>query len=765
MITITGTNGAAGTTGADGGVTGGNGGPGGGGQDKTTTVTMADFDFSNTGEAVFGDTHATVTQTGGMGGAGGAGGHGTQAGGGGGMGGDGGDSTLTLNNVSPPSNLNHRFNSNGGDGGTGGAGGTGGTVNGVGGNGGAGGDAVLNIIGGDAAVSGVRFIEFRALGGNGGHGGSGSASGNGGNGGNATVDVENMQIASSAPMFATGGNGGNGTVGGDGGDASIVVRNNLISTSVIAFLFQTGQGGTGSGGTNGADGVASLDFSGNTISGSPNSTLVIRGSDASDVTFSSSYAIQVDLSTQHLKIGDGMNTLVGVENVDLSGTGTAGHPDPFLFFHSATMIGDGLANSLSGTQGGDYIDGGGGADKLNGGGGNDTYMADSSDTITEKANGGTDTVLTSSTVFTLAPNVENLTLLDGGVTGYGNGLANVLAGNGADNALWGWGGNDIIYGMAGNDKIDGGTGADDMTGGTGDDTYVVDNALDVIHENAGEGIDTVMTDVNNYVLADTLENLILLGTAAKGTGNAGNNAISGNGGNNTLLGGKGDDTLHGGEGNDYLDGGTGADRLVGGTGDDTYVYGAGDFIVEKDGGGTDTVLSTLAYYHLGATLENVTLISDALNADGNNLANIMIGNAHDNVLLGGRGNDTLSGGDGNDTLWGGENADTMTGGNGSDTFVFATVFDSTTAAMDHITDMSQAQDRLDLSRIDADVDTDGDQAFHLVSHFTFNAGELVLNYNIGTDETTMLLDLNGDGAADFALLMNGHITSTSGWLL
>jgi Ca2+-binding RTX toxin-like protein len=67
-------------------------------------------------------------------------------------------------------------------------------------------------------------------------------------------------------------------------------------------------------------------------------------------------------------------------------------------------------NTLTGTANDDYIDGGAGNDTLIGGAGNDTYIVDSTtDTITENANEGTDTVR-SSVTYTLAANVENLTL-------------------------------------------------------------------------------------------------------------------------------------------------------------------------------------------------------------------------------------------------------------------------------------------------------------------------------------------------------------------
>ena len=68
--------------------------------------------------------------------------------------------------------------------------------------------------------------------------------------------------------------------------------------------------------------------------------------------------------------------------------------------------------------------------------------------------------------------------------------------------------------------LDGGAGADTMSGGAGNDTYVVDDAGDVVTEAAGEGTDTVRARVS-YTLGANVENLTLTGTGAiNGTGNA-----------------------------------------------------------------------------------------------------------------------------------------------------------------------------------------------------------------------------------------------------
>ena len=54
-------------------------------------------------------------------------------------------------------------------------------------------------------------------------------------------------------------------------------------------------------------------------------------------------------------------------------------------------------------------------------------------------------------------------------------------------------GNNLLTGLSGNDRLDGGAGVDHMLGGTGNDTYVVDNAGDVVDETDGDGTDTVQS--------------------------------------------------------------------------------------------------------------------------------------------------------------------------------------------------------------------------------------------------------------------------------
>lgn len=111
-----------------------------------------------------------------------------------------------------------------------------------------------------------------------------------------------------------------------------------------------------------------------------------------------------------------------------------------------------------------------GVDTLIGGTGNDTYVVDTTtDTITEAAGGGTDTVQ-SSVTFTLLANVEELSLTGGdAINGTGNSQINVLTGNSNNNILSGLGGGDTLIGDDGDDTLIGGTQADTLTGGNGAD--------------------------------------------------------------------------------------------------------------------------------------------------------------------------------------------------------------------------------------------------------------------------------------------------------
>ena len=254
-------------------------------------------------------------------------------------------------------------------------------------------------------------------------------------------------------------------------------------------------------------------------------------------------------------------------------------------------------------------------------------MIGTDDLVVEAINAGTDTVQSGIT-YTLTNNVENLTLTGTTViNGTGNVLNNVLVGNSAANTL------------------SGDAGTDTLIGGAGDDTYVVDNTLDVVTEALNEGTDLIQSSIT-YTLSANVENLWLTGTAAiNGTGNALNNVLTGNSAANTL---------------------------AGGAGNDTYVIGMGDLVVEAAGAGTDTVQSGTTYT-LTNNVENLTLTgTTAINATGNVLNNVLLGNSAANTLSGDAG------------------ADTLIGGAGDDTYVVDNTLDVVTEALNEGTDLIQS---------------------------------------------------------------------------
>lgn len=254
------------------------------------------------------------------------------------------------------------------------------------------------------------------------------------------------------------------------------------------------------------------------------------------------------------------------------------------------------------------------------------------------------------------------------------------------------GGDDLIYG--------GGIGHNTLAGGAGDDNYYVKTLTERVVELAGEGVDTVTSTVD-FRLSDNVENLRLTGEAIFGGGNALSNQITGNASNNELHGFDGDDKITGAAGDDKLSGGNGNDNLSGGAGNDTLTGDAGD---------------------------------DKLTAD--------------------EGNDSVLGGAGADTIEGGLGADTIGGGAGGDMFLFR---DGTiTNTPDLILDFSRSEgDKISLRAVDANTGVTGDQNFTFIGTGAFKkvAGEL--RFEVVGEATKVYGDVNGDGVADFTLVMPG----------
>lgn len=142
----------------------------------------------------------------------------------------------------------------------------------------------------------------------------------------------------------------------------------------------------------------------------------------------------------------------------------------------------------------------------------------------------------------------------------------------------------------------------------------------------------------------------------------------------------------------------------------------------------------------------------------------LFGGARADTLDGGKGHDVLAGGGGADIITGGEGIDHISGGAGADWFIYLSTADSRPGVADIISDLDN-RDHIDLSAIDADVNTDGDQAFVLTEAFTHHAGEAVLSYDPVYKLTSLSLDTDGDGHADGLITMTGDHTDFTGFVL
>ena len=306
---------------------------------------------------------------------------------------------------------------------------------------------------------------------------------------------------------------------------------------------------------------------------------------------------------------------------------------------------------------------------------------------------------------------------------YGNAGQDILAGGGGDDRLEGGGENDILTGGLGNDDLYGGEGTDiadysyltsgltftlsddgnmelvlgaadtdtlysieGIIGTTGNDTLIGSAFNNILDGHEGEDtVDFSLMDVASGVQANLTEQQVTY-TASNGTvnidqlrniehlkGTTAWDTLVGDAGNNILEGGNGNDTLNGGGGDDTIDGGSGVDTAVfdfAMTGltitlkDNSY----GDVVYDGGTSYNDQLVRIENLYgsNFNDTLTGSNNENDLYGLDGDDT---LIGNSGHDELYGGEGNDTLYGDDGYDRLYGGEGDDTFYGGKGIDRFV------------------------------------------------------------------------------------------------
>jgi Ca2+-binding RTX toxin-like protein len=348
------------------------------------------------------------------------------------------------------------------------------------------------------------------------------------------------------------------------------------------------------------------------------------------------------------------------------------------------------------------------------------------------------------------------------------------------------------FGGAGDDSLSGSqedhNGAyfavDTLVGGTGNDTYHdVSSVGDVIIEQPGEGVDTVITE-RGITLPDNVENLTLVrivdppyfDQTASGNnlantiiGATDDNTFYGEGGDDTIFGGgvaywaepwmaiSDEDTIYGGDGNDTIHGGDGvtsadgADTLYGEAGNDTIHAQAGDDVA-SGGDGND------ALYGGGG--------NDQLAGDAGN--DVLWGNSGVDTLRGGLGNDALHGEGGNDHLTGGFGADRLSGGFGNDVYDYNALDDSSPAVpgRDVILDFTgigkPGGDVIDLSTLDARTGAAGNQSFTFRGTDAITgAGQVNVVETAGA--TLIQINVNAGLAPEMVILVQEGAVKAGAW--
>ena len=520
--------------------------------------------------------------------------------------------------------------------------------------------------------------------------------------------------------------------------------------------------------------------------------------------------------TDSLEGGDGNDDLEGGAGVD---TLNGGDGNDFLeadrdrtgFQTTLTYDND----VLNGGNGNDGLMGGFGADELNCGAGNDTaelsFWNETSnpDTSVDHADGGTgdDTlnlnifynltwkfditigkttnIVIDGQTLAIAKNFEALN-----VSGTGTGDQKLTGGDLHD-SVWTSSGNDIVNLLGGDDYAFSYIGSDTVNGGDGNDQIHVDiGGKDTIDTGDGNDLlalryysdDTLDPDAT-YDLGRGKDILSIQGITKQVTfdgthifvdgedagtvtgyellkyyGSNDATTMNGTDGNDALYMGSGNDTVNGGKGDDLIDGGAGNDKLDGGAGNNTLSYES------QFGAGIELTLNGTKTLTVKVNGVDTDTVKNFENVVGGGQIDTITGDSAKNTIDGYSGNDILKGMGGDDHIIGGSGQDVMTGGSGADAFVFESTFDflPVSAIHDLITDFKHAEDRIDLSALDANGAAKGNGAFTLLAKegakFTGEAGQLAFEQH--GKLTTVAGDIDGDKHADFFIDLSGKIDLT-----
>ncbi|MGO1079214.1 calcium-binding protein [Inquilinus sp. CA228] len=414
-------------------------------------------------------------------------------------------------------------------------------------------------------------------------------------------------------------------------------------------------------------------------------------------------------------------------------------------------------DQLFGDNGQDELDGGDGADRLEGGNGDDVLIGGAGADLLD---GGSDV----DTVSYAGSNAGVTVDLLGGQCSGGWAEGDVLIG--IENVV-GSKYDDIFFASSAANRFDGGEGWDqvdyslsssgvtvDLLGGqcsggwadfdvligiecvigsTYDDVFIASSA--VTRFEGGEGADTVsyahstggvQVDLGRYNLGygGWAEGDVLIGIE-------------------NVIGSKYDDVFIAGSAANRFEGGEGVDRV------DYSLSGAGvtvDLGSGRCSGG----------WAEGDALEGIETVYGSAYADR------LTGDGAANMLWGDEGADQLAGGGGDDALTGGAGQDVLSGGAGADCFTYELVSDSAAGSGDRIVDFSQEEgDKIDLHSFALDPGNGQNDELSFIDRgeFSNTAGELRYEHRGG--DTVIQLDADGNGQADFEIVLAGTFELTA----
>lgn len=358
-------------------------------------------------------------------------------------------------------------------------------------------------------------------------------------------------------------------------------------------------------------------------------------------------------------------------------------------------------------------------------------------------------------------------------------------------------GDDIVFSGGGNDNLDGGAGSDTLAGGDGDDVIRGGKGDDALYGEGGrnvlfggEGDDGLESrsidqvdggagsDFWQGIYWDTAENLAFSYDGSSGTVSNGTTVV--NVERVSFEGGSGDDTVsisgvvpnsdqfisvrtHGGNDKLNVDLSNGAvttdfifmfpeNGALSGSAASVSFADVEQVTVSGDVGDT----AGLSLFDFETSIDIVVQADGTLTSNlGLTLSNysafrLQLTEGNDTVSLG-AGNDSIRGMGGDDVIAGGAGGDNLRGGSGADTFVYNSIEDFGSAAVriDGIFDFSSEDgDKIDLRNV-----TGGEFSFVGGQEFSGNGAAELRVVDAGDGSSSVSGDFDGDGNADFSVLV------------